>query len=153
MGQKKLNFYFSCVLKIHQPITKMSFRDELNDEVKCVRNNIKIKAVNYFTDRLKTAMLNTAKKGETKGAIALRINFMEDEDEDEEYDEEYVVLRRLNDILLIEEAKRTTEDFEGSKIYEWLLKQIHKSGVFDDIHICLNIDTYEMEYFWEVDEE
>jgi hypothetical protein len=96
----------------------------------------------------------TAEKGETKGAIALRINFMEDEDDDD--DEEYVLLRRLNDILLIEEVKKnfrtSAEDFEGSKIYEWILKQIQKTGVFDGVRISLN-DNYEMEYFWEVDDE
>jgi len=124
-----------------------SFKDELSAKVNSVRTNIKTRAVNYFINRLKTAMRNTAERGETKGAIALRM-----EEEDEEYDEEYVILSRLNDILLIEEAK-IEKNFEGSKIYEWLLKQIHKTGVFDDIYICLNIDTYEMEYFWEVDEE
>jgi len=80
-------------------------------------------------------------------------------------DEEYVLLLKLNNLLLIEEESKRTDfegskiyeskrtDFERSKIYEWLLKQIHKSGIFDDIHICLNIYTNEMEYFWEVDEE
>ena len=133
----------------------MSFKDELTAKVNSVRKNIKTEAINYFIKNLKKAMRNTAEKGDTKGSIALRINFMEDEnDEDEEYDEEYIVLRRLNNILLLEEeAKRTTEkNFEGSKIYEWLLKQIRKIDVFDNIYISLNIDTYEMEYFWN-DEE
>jgi hypothetical protein len=146
-----LNFYFRSVIKIHQPTTKMSFKDELTATVNSVRKNIKTEAINCFIDKLKTAMRWTAQKGETEGAIALRINFMEDDDDDD--DEEYVILRRLNDILLIEEVKRTKEDFEGSEIYEWLLKQIRKTGVFDGVCISLNMDTYEMEYFWEVDEE
>ena len=130
----------------------MSFKDELTAKVNSVRKNIKTEAINYFINKLKKAMRNTAERGDTRGTIALRINFMEDED-DEEYDEEYIVLRRLNNILLLEEAKRTTEkNFEGSKIYEWLLKQIRKIDVFDNIYISLNIDTYEMEYFWN-DEE
>ena len=134
-----------------------SFKDELTAKVNSVRKNIKTEAINCFINKLKTAMRWTAERGETKGAIALTINFMEEdedeEDEDEEdEDEEYVVLRRLNDLLLIEEVKKT-KDFEGTKIYEWLLKQIHKTGIFDDIYISLNIDNYEMEYFWEVDEE
>jgi hypothetical protein len=125
----------------------MSFRDELNIEVTGVRNNIKIKAINCLIDKLKRSMRYTAQTGRTKGAIALTISFEKDDDDDEEYS----VLRGLNEILRLEK-----EDFEvstWSTIYEWLLKQIHKSGVFDDIHICLNIDTYEMEYFWEVDDE
>jgi hypothetical protein len=135
----------------------MSFKDELTAKVNSVRKNIKTEAINYFINKLKKAMRNTAEKGDTKGSIVLRINFMEDEEDedDEEYDEdeEYIVLRRLNNILLLEEAKRTTEKiFEGSKIYEWLLKQIRKIDVFDNIYISLNIDTYEMEYFWN-DEE
>jgi len=130
----------------------MSFKDELTAKVNSVRKNIKTEAINYFINKLKKAMRNTAERGDTRGTIALRINFMEDED-DEEYDEEYIVLRRLNNILLLEEAKRTIEkNFEGSKIYEWLLKQIRKIDVFDNIYISLNIDTYEMEYFWN-DEE
>jgi len=129
----------------------MSFKDELTATVNSVRKNIKTEAINCFIDKLKTSMRWTAQKGETEGAIALRINFMEDDDEDDDEDEEYVILRRLNDILLIEEAKK--KDFEGSKIYEWLLKQIKKTGVFDGVYISLNMDTYEMEYFWQVDEE
>jgi hypothetical protein len=128
----------------------MSFKDELTAKVNSVRKNIKTEAINCFINKLKTAMRWTAERGETKGAIALTINFMEDDEDDEDGDGEYVVLRRLNDLLL-EEA--TKEDFEGTKIYEWLLKQIRKIGVFDDIYISLNIDNYEMEYFWEVDEE
>ena len=126
----------------------MSFKDELNAKVNSVRKNIKTEAINCFITKLKTAMRWTAERGETRGAIALRINFMEDEDDEVE---EYVVLRRLNDLLLYEEVKRI-KDFEGTKIYEWLLKQIHKTGVFDDICIDIN-DNYEMEYFWEVEEE
>lgn len=122
-----------------------SFKDELTAKVNSVRKNIKIEAINCFINKLKTAMQWTAERGETKGAITLTINFMEDDE-----DEEYVVLRRLNDLLLEEEA--TKEDFEGTKIYEWLLKQIHKTGIFDGICIVIN-DNYEMEYFWEVDEE
>jgi hypothetical protein len=76
---------------------------------------------------------------------------MDDEDDDE-YDKEYVVLRRLNDTLLIEEAKKTTkEDFEGSKIYEWLLKEIRKIDVFEDIYISLNIERDELNFFWEIE--
>jgi hypothetical protein len=146
-----LNFYFRSVIKIHQPTTKMpSFKEELTATVNSVRKNIKTEAINCFINKLKTSMRWTAQKGETKGAIALRINFMDDDDDDDD-DEEYVLLRRLNDILLIEEVNRTKEDFEGSKIYEWLLKQIHKTGVFDGI--CIIISDYEMEYFWEVEEE
>jgi hypothetical protein len=129
-----------------------SFKEELTATVNSVRKNIKTEAINCFINKLKTAMRWTAQRGETKGAIALRINFEEDDDEDD--DEEYAVLRRLDELLLIEEVKRTSgEDFEGSKIYEWLLKQINKIDVFDDIDISLNMDTYEMEYFWEVEEE
>ncbi len=127
-----------------------SFKEELTATVNSVRKNIKTEAINCFINKLKTSMRWTAQKGETKGAIALRINFMDDDDDDDD-DEEYVLLRRLNDILLIEEVNRTKEDFEGSKIYEWLLKQIHKTGVFDGI--CIIISDYEMEYFWEVEEE
>jgi len=144
------------VIKIYQPTTKMpSFKDELTATVNSIRKNIKTEAINCFIDKLKTAMRWTAERGKTKGAIALRINLMDEEDDEDDEDEEYVVLRRLNDLLLIEETKRTTrttKDFEGSKIYEWLLKQIHKTGVFGGICIVIN-DNYEMEYFWEVDDE
>jgi hypothetical protein len=147
---KKLNFYFRYVIKKSPTTTKMpSFKDELTATVNSVRKNIKTDAINCFINRLKRAMRWTAERGETKGAIALKINFY---DEEEDEDEEYVVLRRLNDLLLYEEVKRRN-DFEGTKIYEWLLKQIHKIGVFDDIYISLNIDNYEVEYSWDVDEE
>jgi hypothetical protein len=54
--------------------------------------------------------------------------------------------------LLIEEAKKTTkEDFEGSKIYEWLLKEIRKIDVFEDIYISLNIERQELDFFWEIE--
>ncbi len=152
MSKKKLNFYFRSVIKNHQPTTKMpSFKDELTVIVNSVRNNIKTEAINFFINKLKTAMRNIAERGSTRGTIALRINFMDDEDDDE-YDKEYVVLRRLNDILLIEEAKKTTkEDFEGSKIYEWLLKEIRKIDVFEDIYISLNIEGDELNFFWEIE--
>jgi hypothetical protein len=93
-------------------------------------------------------MRYTAQTGRTKGAIALTISFEKDDDDDD--DEEYSVLRGLNEILRLE------KDFEvstWSTIYEWLLKQITKIGVFDGIDISLNIDTFEMEYFWEVEKE
>lgn len=127
----------------------MSFKNELTAKVNSVRKNIKTEAINCFINKLKTAMRWTAERGETRGAIALRINFMEDEDDE---DDEYVFLRRLNDVLLYEQVKRTEEDFEGARIYEWLLKQIQKTGVFDGIYISLNTNSYEMEYFWD-DEE
>jgi len=148
---KKMNFYFRYVIKNHQPTTKMpSFKDELTATVNSVRKNIKTEAINYFINKLKTAMRWTAERGETKGAIALRINFL-DEDED---NDEYVFLRKLDDILLIEEARRTTEEgFECLKMYAWLLQQIHNIDVVKDIYISLNIDNYEMEYYWEIDEE
>ena len=126
----------------------MSFRDELNIEVTGVRNNIKIKAINCLINKLKRSMRYTAQTGRTKGAIALTISFEKDDDDDD--DEEYSVLRGLNEILRLE------KDFEvstWSTIYEWLLKQITKIGVFDGIDISLNIDTFEMEYFWEVEKE
>jgi hypothetical protein len=119
----------------------MSFKDELTTTVNSFRKNIKTEAINYFIDRLKTSMRWSAERGETTGRISLAINLNDD------VEDEYVVLRRLNDLLLIEEVKRT-KDFEGTKIYEWLLKQIHKTGIFDGICIVIN-DNYEMEYFWE----
>jgi hypothetical protein len=124
----------------------MSFKDELTAKINSVRQNIKTEAINYFIHRLKTSMRWSAERGETTGRISLAINFMNDDVEDE-----YVVLRRLNDLLLIEEVKRT-KDFEGAKIYEWLLKQIHKTGIFDGICIVIN-GNHEMEYFWDDDEE
>jgi hypothetical protein len=133
----------------------MSFRDELNIEVTGVRNNIKIKAINCLINKLKRSMRYTAQTGRTKGAIALTISFEKDDDDDEEYS----VLRGLNEILRLEkdfEILRLEKDFEvstWSTIYEWLLKQITKIGVFDGIDISLNIDTFEMEYFWEVEKE
>ena len=158
-----------------------SFKDELTDTVNSARKNIKTEAINCFIDKLKTSMRWTAERGETKGAIELIINFGYNKyrrDDNRAWnanqsgvpyysppDEEYVLLLKLNNLLLIEEESKRTDfegskiyeskrtDFERSKIYEWLLKQIHKSGIFDDIHISLNIYTYEMEYFWEVDEE
>ena len=152
MPEKKLNLFSMYVIKIHQSTNKMPcFKDELTATVDSVRKNIKTEAINYFINTLKTAMRNTAEIGETKGAIALRINFMEDEDD------EYVVLRRLNDLLLFEKVKRTKtkieEGFEGPKIYEWLVKQIDKIGVFEGIYITLNIDKYEVEFWWDDDEE
>ena len=136
------------LLECDVKVIKMSFRDELNIEVTGVRNNIKIKAINCLINKLKRSMRYTAQTGRTKGAIALTISFEKDDDDDD--DEEYSVLRGLNEILRLE------KDFEvstWSTIYEWLLKQITKIGVFDGIDISLNIDTFEMEYFWEVEKE
>ena len=117
---EKLIFYFMFVVKNHQPISKMSsFKDELTATVNTVRKNIKIEAINYFIHRLKTSMRWTAERGETRGRISLAINFMNEDDDDEGY----VVLRKLNDLLLLKEVKRT-KVFEGTKIYEWILKTV-----------------------------
>lgn len=159
-SRKKLNFYFRPVIKKSpNQSAKMSFKDELTATVNSFRKNIKTKTINGFINRLKESMRWTAEKGETTGAIALRINFMDDDEyDDEEEKYEYAFLRRLNCILLTETVDKNLEknleelELEKIDIYEWLLKQISKIGVFDDIYIGLN-DKFEMEYHWKVEEE
>jgi hypothetical protein len=46
-----------------------SFKDELTVIVNSVRNNIKTEAINFFINKLKTAMRNIAERGSTRGTL------------------------------------------------------------------------------------
>ena len=121
-----------------------SFKDELTAEVNSVRNNIKTEAIDVFVNRLKVAMKNVAARGRTNGAISLRINY-DDVDEDEDDD---VEIYRLDELLLL------TNEREPSTlgVYIWLIDKIDKIGVFKDIYINLNAENYELEFFWYMEE-
>ena len=120
-----------------------SFKDELTAEVNSVRNNIKTEAIDVFVNRLKVAMKNVAARGRTNGAISLRINY-DDVDEDDDDVEIY----RLDELLLL------TNEREPSTlgVYIWLIDKIDKIGVFKDIYINLNAENYELEFFWYMEE-
>ena len=151
----KIEFFFEFTnYKIQQ--LQMSFKDELTAEVNSVRQKIKTEAINYFINKLKKAMKNTASKGITNGSISLRLNFDECEDEDStEYCSEYwngdYELYRLNELLLM-----TKEIEPGAiEIYKWLIKEIQKTDVFKDIYIIIeeyDIEEYELKFFWYIEE-
>jgi len=125
----------------------MSFKDELTTEVKSVRKKIKTEAINYFIGTIKKEMKNVAMRGITKGSISLRTNF-EDCEEYEDDDTEDVELYRLNKLLLITKER----ELESIEIYRWLIKQVNKTGVFQDINITLNIEEFELEFYWYIEE-
>jgi hypothetical protein len=131
----------------------MSFKDELNAEVNSVRDKIKTEAINHFINVLKEAMKNTARKGLTNGSISLRINFEECEhyhSEDEDCAEDHtgdLELYRLDELLLL-----TKERESGALgMYEWLIKQVNKTGIFKEIYINLNTERYELDFFWDIE--
>ena len=130
----------------------MSFKDELTAEVNSVRQKIKTEAINHFINTLKKAMKYTAAKGMTKGSISLRLNFDEFEDEYEEDCAEDntgdLELYRLSELLLM-----TQEREPGAiEIYNWLIKEIDKTGVFRGIYINIDEEKYELEFFWYIED-
>ena len=62
----------------------MTFKDELNEQVMCVRNTIKTEAITYFVNHLQKAMNIAATRGNTRGYIRLRSSFYEEEEEEED---------------------------------------------------------------------
>jgi hypothetical protein len=130
----------------------MSFKDELTAEVNSVRQKIKTEAINHFINTLKKAMKYTAAKGMTNGSISLRLNFDEFEDEYEEDCAEDntgdLELYRLSELLLM-----TQEREPGAiEIYNWLIKEIDKTGVFKGININIDEEKYELEFFWYIED-
>jgi fibronectin type 3 domain-containing protein len=129
-----------------------SFKDELTAKVNSVRNTIKIEAVNVFIDTLKTAMKNVAARGRKSGSISLRFNFVdfEDCDEDEAEDNNVLELSRLDELLAIEDVERGgITDGDHMRIYKWLLTEVDKTSIFKDIHLNLNIEKFELNFFWD----
>jgi hypothetical protein len=130
----------------------MSFKDELTAEVNSVRQKIKTEAINHFINTLKKAMKYTAAKGMTNGSISLRLNFDEFEDEYEEDCAEDntgdLELYRLSELLLM-----TQEREPGAiEMYNWLIKEIDKTGVFKGININIDEEKYELEFFWYIED-
>ena len=123
----------------------MTFRDELNEQVMCVRNTIKTEAITYFVNHLQKAMNIAATRGNTRGSICLRSSFYEEEEEEEEEDDDEDILFRLHRIL-VKENEKTIE------MYKWLIKQVYKTGIFKDIYIYLNDENYELEFYWCIEE-
>jgi len=139
----------------------MSFEDELNAKVKAVRNNIKIEAINVFIDRLKTAMQNVAARGRTYGSISLRINladYYEDDDDEVELCRLDELLRDMETRRLCKESRRlgkelVTVDENPMRFYKWLLEEVDKTGVFKGIYFGLNVEKFELDFFWITDED
>lgn len=135
-----------------------SFVNELTDIVNSVRDRIKTEAINLFIDRLKTAMKNVAYSGKRSGSITLSASIPneydeKDEDEYEEYETRDYTLSRLDELLLIEESeRREISEEDPMRIYKWLIKEIDKTSVFKDIYINIDIEKFELEFFWEINE-
>ena len=125
----------------------MSFRNELIAQVNNVRNEIKTHAINLFINKLKDAMKYTASLGITNGSISLRLNF-EDHYEDD-YEDDMGELDSLNELLLITKEREPG----ATEMYKWLIKEIDKTDIFKDIYITLDDYTYELKYFWDLEDE
>ena len=134
----------------------MSFKDELTAEVNSVRQKIKTEAINHFINTLKKAMKYTAAKGMTNGSISLRLNFDKFEDGYEDgYEEDLaedntgdLELYRLSELLLMTQERKPG----AIEIYNWLIKEIDKTGVFKGININIDEEKYELEFFWYIED-
>lgn len=96
-------------------------------------------------------MKNFAFSGKKAGYMNLRNEHVEkDEDEEEEYEDNDYILSRLDELLLREELERDDHDGEDHmRIYKWLVKEVDKTDIFKDIHINLNMEKFQLDFFWD----
>ena len=113
----------------------MSFKDELNAKVESFRSEVKTKALLFFSQLLKSAMIEVAEEGETKGSIDLS---------DIEYSNEFefIDLSKLQRILISMDKIKSEE-----KVFLWLLKEARATCFFDDINIVILDDNF-LEFNW-----
>lgn len=129
---KKLIFFGKKILKFTQTF-KMSFRDELNAKVESVRSEVKRKALLFFSQLLKSEMMDAAEEGETKGSIDLS---------DIEYSNEFKSI----DLLKLQRILISMDEIESEeKVFSWLLKE--SRSIFFKINIVILDDNF-LEFNW-----
>ncbi len=108
-----------------------TFKEELNSTVNKVRDSLKSGAIMFFTQLLKSEMLEVATEGKTSGSIVLNdILFPEGR------------LLKLQKILIY------TDEIESEdQIFSWLLKEVKRTSFFDEINIII-LDDYILEFNW-----
>jgi len=121
----------------------MSFVEELRNKVIDTRKRIKDRAINSFTDLLKTRMRTVAERGNTRGSIWFKDFFEDDEDYDDDEDDARLGLDIIELNTLLNEEYR---DFNNYEVYNWLLNQVKKSNIFDGIEI--GIEKNHLEFKW-----
>ena len=117
---------------------RMSFKDELTNKVIETRERIKSKAINYFTEWLKSAMISVAEEGRNTGCIGL----FDDCDGNEYVNQIYYELLK---ILIIEKTHKYSE--EKVKMYIWLLEEVQKTDIFKDITIEIENDILNFSWY------
>lgn len=95
-------------------------------------------------------MKNFAFSGKKAGYMSLRNEHVEKDEDEEEYEDNDYILSRLDELLLREELEREDHDGEDHmRIYKWLVKEVDKTDIFKDIHINLNMEKFQLDFFWD----
>jgi hypothetical protein len=113
----------------------MTFKDELNKKVESFRGDLKRKALLFFSQILKSEMIEVAEEGRKNGSIDL---------ESIEFSDEFnrVDLLKLQKMLIYVDEIESEEE-----VFSWLLKEVRKIKDFDDINIIILDDNF-LEFNW-----